>query len=76
MKNKKLGTEWVEPGKGAKVAEITDAIRATFGMSIDGANLVKAWERLIDLGLSHPTNLRLTGNPIADYDLQRISFCG
>jgi hypothetical protein len=36
MKNEKLGTEWVGPGKGATVVEITDALRRDYGMSVKG----------------------------------------
>ncbi len=72
--NDRLGTVWVAPGEGATVQEISDAIRASYGIAL-GGGLDAAWPRLVDLGLKHVTNLALKGTPLSAYDLKRIAVC-
>jgi hypothetical protein len=77
----KLGTEWCAPGEGAKLRELLDALEPRGPRSaLDySSSRVPAIERLSRLGgesvglRERRTNLRLTGEPLQEYDLQRIA---
>ena len=69
-----FGTEWVAPGQGAIIDELMEAIMAT-PLGLPGRQ--KPLADLIDLCVNghalQSTALRLTGKPLTDYDLRRIS---
>jgi len=60
-----LGTEWVAPGQGSTVRELLDVAPSRI---IDGAE----WSQLKPV-LDRPTSLRLNGEELQPYDLERIS---
>jgi hypothetical protein len=73
-----LGTIWSAPGEGDTPNKLLDAIENTPYSGATYFNMLKteAREHLLILAFTNePTNLRLTGNLLQEYDFQRLAVC-
>lgn len=70
------GTDWVAPGEGdtlhALVCAALDAIEAG---QLKHPGTISPWLAKHPGSVDERTNLRLTGNPLNRYDLDRIAAC-
>ena len=65
--NNKLGTKWVAPGEGDSMADLRTAAAEVFGYLKDCDKFNHNPGRL--------TNLALTGEPMTQYDIERMIHC-
>jgi hypothetical protein len=59
------GTEWVEPGQGATVYELSARFRHTLPVIVR--------KLVVRHGINYRSNLRLTGEPLTVEDVARIA---
>jgi hypothetical protein len=74
MEVKMLGTNWVEPGKGATIRYLLSLLRTKWPDSWVAMNHLKNLAAKVG-GEGHCTNLALTGGPLCIYDIERIGLC-
>ncbi len=71
----KHGTAWVDPGQGATVGMLLLRLSlARINAAAQTAAVIRLSDRTgaIDWRDTRPTNLRLTGHPLTEYDIRRI----
>ena len=69
----KPGTKWVGKGEGATVKNIDR--RLPGDSDLENHAIGRCFDLYLAYGVEHRTNLALTGEPLNDEDLKRISEC-
>lgn len=72
-----IGTEWVALGKGSSIRDLLEAVESAFPTdSLNQKAKNRAVERLRSFSRDYVTSLRLTGQALQPYDLERIAAVG